>query len=146
MFRLFFHAWERRLASVTKDRVVRPFEWGTEWLSSNGHDSSSPRERVEQWVDEVMRDTPAFFHVPETRHYQFDPADADRQRKGEAGTLRFESALTTPHDVNNVVVGRWFPAREGKELSSYCPSGTRIRKDTSGCRACLRVSASQRSG
>ena len=121
MFRLFFHAWERRLASVTKDRVVRPFEWGTEWLASNGHDSSSPRERVEQWVDDVMRDTPAFFHVPETRHYQFDPADADRQRKGEAGTLRFESALTTPHDVNNVVVGRWFPAREGKRAVVVLP-------------------------
>jgi len=25
-----FHAWERRLAAVTKDRVVRPFDWGVE--------------------------------------------------------------------------------------------------------------------
>ena len=28
-----FHAWERRLASVSTDRVVRPFEWGLDWIS-----------------------------------------------------------------------------------------------------------------
>ena len=27
-----FHGWERRLASVATDRVVRPFEWGIEWI------------------------------------------------------------------------------------------------------------------
>ena len=27
-----FHAWEHRLASATKDRVVRPFDWGLDWL------------------------------------------------------------------------------------------------------------------
>ena len=27
-----FHAWEHRLASITKDRVVRPFEWGVDWI------------------------------------------------------------------------------------------------------------------
>ena len=32
MLSRFFHNWERRLASVTKDRVVRPFEWGLDWL------------------------------------------------------------------------------------------------------------------
>ena len=37
MLQAFFHAWERRLASVTTDRVVRPFEWGLEWIPQNGH-------------------------------------------------------------------------------------------------------------
>ena len=27
-----FHAWERRLASVDTNRVVRPFEWGLDWM------------------------------------------------------------------------------------------------------------------
>ena len=36
MLQAFFHAWERRLASVTTDRVVRPFEWGLEWIHRNG--------------------------------------------------------------------------------------------------------------
>ena len=34
MLQAFFHAWERRLASVTTDRVVRPFEWGLDWVPS----------------------------------------------------------------------------------------------------------------
>ena len=36
MLQALFHAWERRLASVTKDRVVRPFDWGLDWIPSNG--------------------------------------------------------------------------------------------------------------
>ena len=42
MLQAFFHAWERRLASVTKDRVVRPFEWGLDWIPENGHRPEAP--------------------------------------------------------------------------------------------------------
>ncbi len=99
MIARFFHAWEHRLASATKDRVVRPFEWGVDWLGPNGHDTSAHDVRVERWVEDVMRDTAAFFDAPPTREYQLD-----------GGTLRFPSALETPHEVNNTVVARWFPA------------------------------------
>ncbi len=37
MIARFFHAWEHRLASATTDRVVRPFEWGVDWIDPNGH-------------------------------------------------------------------------------------------------------------
>ena len=122
MLARFFHAWEHRLASIAKDRVVRPFEWGTEWLSPGGrdadpsagpHDKTRPTEddaRVAHWIDDVMRDTPAFFDAPPTRDYTFEEAPAALRRKGEAGTLRFPSAYVTPHPENNVASGRWFPA------------------------------------
>jgi dienelactone hydrolase len=97
----FFHAWERRLASVSKDRVVRSFEWGLDWISANGHEAPSPEERLRQWVDEVMRDTPAFFDTPPTRDYDLDEA---------SGLLRFPSAFVTPHPENNMVHARWFPS------------------------------------
>jgi pimeloyl-ACP methyl ester carboxylesterase len=109
----FFHAWERRLASVSKDRLVRPFEWGADWLSPNGHGHLPDDERIRQWVDEVMRDSAAFFETPATGDYQFEAASPEHLRKGEAGTLRFPSALTTPHPVNNVASARWFPSAEG---------------------------------
>ena len=109
MLSLFFHAWERRLAAATKDRLVRPFEWGADWLTVDAH-PEAPDLAVDRWVDEVMRDTPAFFHTPPTSEYDFTAAQPDAQRKGEAGTLRFPSALVTPHAVNNTVIGRWFPA------------------------------------
>ena len=109
MFGPFFHAWERRLAAIAKDRKVRPFEWGLDWLSPNGHHESPPEEQVRQWVAEVMSDTRAFFHASPTREYDFSPAPP-RSHKEEAGTVRFPSAFVTPHPENNTVHARWFPA------------------------------------
>jgi hypothetical protein len=110
MLSRFFHAWERRLAFATKDRLVRPFEWGTEWITPTG-DSGEPADaQVERWIDEVMRDTTTFFCVPPTTDFSFRTASPERRVRGEAGTLTFPSALTTPHPENNVVTGRWFPA------------------------------------
>jgi dienelactone hydrolase len=109
MLERMFHAWEHRLALATKDRVVRPFEWGTEWLSSN-HQEAPPDVRVEAWIDEVMRDTDAFFAIPDRCDYDFAPAAPEHVARGEAGTLRFDSPYASPHPENNTVVARWFPA------------------------------------
>jgi len=110
MFESLFHSWERRLASVSSDRVVRPFEWGLDWIPPNGHTPQPAAERLRGWVDEVMRDTTAFFDVPPTADFEFEPAPQARRRRGEAGIVRFPSALTTPHRENNTVHARWFPA------------------------------------
>jgi dienelactone hydrolase len=104
MLQAFFHAWERRLASVTKDRVVRPFDWGLEWIPENGHrPGASPAEVVGDWVSHVMADTDAFFTPPPTSDYTLRPAPG-------GGLLTFPSALTTPHETNNTVSCRYFPA------------------------------------
>src|SRR4051812_11471908 len=104
MLSRWFHAWEHRLASVSKDRVVRPFDWGLDWLPTTNGDGGGPaEERVRQWVDAAMQDTPAFFATPATDQYEFTPATPDVQASGEAGTVRYPSALTTPHPENNLV-------------------------------------------
>ena len=36
-----FHAWERRLASVDTNRIVRPFDWGLEWIELEPPDDSA---------------------------------------------------------------------------------------------------------
>lgn len=107
-----FHRWERRLADVSRhERVVRPFEWGLDWVPPNGHLSDTPPETVlRTWVEEVMRDTDAFFTPSPTRDYVLTPATPDLQASGEAGLLTFPSALTTPHPENNLVHARYFPA------------------------------------
>ena len=41
MIARFFHGWETRLADINKtERVVRPFEWGLDWMPVNGQVSS----------------------------------------------------------------------------------------------------------
>jgi dienelactone hydrolase len=103
----FFHTWEHRLASVSKDRIVRPFEWGTDWIG--GTSVGNTRADVERWVDAVMRDSDSFFAAPPTSDYEFAAATAHVRDSGEAGTLRFPSAVVTPHAENNIVTARWFP-------------------------------------
>ena len=106
MLQAFFHAWERRLASVTTDRLVRPFEWGLEWIPHNGHQNQDPRDTLRDWVSHVMSDTDEFFTPPPTSDYHFEP-EADG-----TGRLTFPSALVTPHPDNNMVRCRFFPARQ----------------------------------
>ena len=104
MLQAFFHAWERRLASVTKDRVVRPFDWGLEWIPVNGHGAQTPpAEVMGDWVSGVMGDTDAFFTPPPTTDYTLTPAP-------DGDVLTFPSALVTPQDANNTVRCRYFPA------------------------------------
>src|SRR5881628_3425353 len=105
-----FHAWERRLASVSKDRVVRPFDWGVDWIPDNLAGPTGPA--LHGWVDGIMRDTPAFFDTPPTTDYDFD---------ARTGELRFPSALTTPHSENNTVLARWFPSEEKKRAVVVLP-------------------------
>ncbi len=114
-----FHAWERRLASATRDRVVRPFEWGLEWIPHNGHPPGIEPSRVlDDWVSHVMADTPAFFTPP--------PASAYRLQPGVDGTgvLTFPSALVTPHPANNTVSCRYFPARRRNSPETRAPGRT----------------------
>ena len=105
-----FHAWEHYLASVSKDRTVRPFDWGLDWIGDHSEDVDNPGERLGVWVTQQMSDTAAFFDVPSTSDYVFEQAWPDTRRQGEAGTLRFPSALVTPHPENNTVEARWSPS------------------------------------
>ncbi|MEO8255844.1 MAG: abhydrolase domain-containing 18 [Acidobacteriota bacterium] len=105
MLKPLFHAWERRLAAVSTDRVVRPFEWGLDWIGHDTHPHpADDAEIIGQWVAGVMGDTDSFFTPPPTDDYHLGgPDDGGR-------LLTFPSAFTTPHPENNIVHGRYFPA------------------------------------
>lgn len=98
--------------SVSKDRVVRPFDWGLDWIPRDDGSADDAATRLGHWVEDAMRDSQAFFDLPPTTAYDFADAPPDVRATGEAGTLRFPSALVTPHAENNTVLARWFPARD----------------------------------
>ena len=100
MFTRIFHAWERRLVSVTKDRIVRPFEWGLEWIPR--HEClprCPPLSVMTAWASAALAKSPDLFEAPPTTTYRLDDA-----------VLSFQSALATPHPENNIVYARYFEA------------------------------------
>jgi hypothetical protein len=103
-----FYAWERRLASVSTNRTVRPFEWGLEWLPVNGHSPASDAapEILRRWVEEVMADSDAFFAAPPIDDYVLSAPTVEGDR-----FLTFPSAFVTPHPENNIVHCRFVPAK-----------------------------------
>ena len=123
MLSRFFHRWEQRLADVSRaERVVRPFDWGLDWLPGDGRaNGSAPLETVQAWIERVMGDTDAFFTPAPTSDYRFVRASPERAAKGEAGTLTFPSALETPHPENNLVHARFFPARDKRRAVVVMP-------------------------
>jgi hypothetical protein len=101
-----FHAWERRLHASSKDRLVRPFEWGIDWIDSNGHSpGTSPDRILLDWAAHAVADSQRFFDRPEPADYVFRP-----QIEGATGELSFRSAIETPHPENNVARARYFRA------------------------------------
>jgi hypothetical protein len=101
--------WERKLASRDTDRVVLPFEWGTDWLASLGFPfcpadaNGNAPECVERFVSEAVADSDRFFG--------YEPVSDYRLSDGE---LTFTSPVHTPYAENNTVRARWFPAPKDK--------------------------------
>jgi len=85
--------------SRTTDRVVRPFDWGLDWIDANGHaPGASPQTVLRDWVSHVLSDSSRFFDTPDTSAYMYRP-DAD------GGAIAFPSAFNSPHPENNTVHG-----------------------------------------
>ena len=96
-----FHSWERRLASLAADRMVRPFEWGLEWIERRSPaEAEWGAEHLEAWAAEAVTRSEEFYAIEPYDGYQLD---GDR--------LSFSSAVVTPHAQNNIVRARYFADR-----------------------------------
>ena len=100
--------WERKLASRDTNRVVRPFEWGLEWLRDSGvpgppvPSNGDAAHCLDRFVEAAVAGSDRF--------YAYRPVTDYRLREG---TLTFSSPVATPCAQNNTVHARWFPARNG---------------------------------
>jgi hypothetical protein len=93
-----FHNWERRLASADTNRVVRPFEWGLDWLDGFQPSPEVDDDSIVAWADATVSASDEFYKVDPAERYTLV---GDR--------LTFPSAVATPHAENNIVHARYFP-------------------------------------
>ncbi|HVF67196.1 MAG TPA: hypothetical protein VM914_06020 [Pyrinomonadaceae bacterium] len=102
----YIRARERRHAERDTNRVVRPFEWGAEFVSDhlNGDD---PREVVERASREAVRHSEEFYARPRVEDYEL---------RGDR--LTWTSAVETPSAENNTARARLFPAAPPKRSPS----------------------------
>ncbi len=94
-----FHHWERRLAAGADNRVVRPFEWGLDWIPEiepNGDAEAA----LAAWAARAVAESDRFYAVEPCNDYTL-----------AGDVLSFPSAVVTPHPENNVVRARYFPER-----------------------------------
>jgi Alpha/beta hydrolase domain containing 18 len=138
LYAKWMYAWETALTTRDTNRIVRPLEWGFDWLKdfspialeANPHLSDYDRMTAIN-ADIVARadeffgyTTPIDFRL-EARHPQLFPTnvrpetlqeDAEIKRQAETGELeeaqflRFTSPVRTIYPENDIVNARWYPA------------------------------------
>jgi len=97
-YRKWIHDWEYRLATRDSNRIVRPFEWGLEWMDGASR-NGDPGQSAFQYLRSAVADSDAFFSYATPADYRLD---------GER--LTFTSPLRSPYVENNTVHGLFFPA------------------------------------
>jgi dienelactone hydrolase len=96
------HARERHHSQRDRNRIVRPFEWGTEFIrtDANGDD---PRRIFEQHSEDVLSRSHEFYSLPRVTDFHL-----------AENVLTWTSAVTTPSPVNNLARAKYFPAPADK--------------------------------
>lgn len=94
--------WERKLATRDNNRVVRPFDWGLDWLGAAPANGNS-HQVLHEFADAALADSDAFFSYQAPRDYHL-----------EAGRLTFTSPLETPYPENNLVHAGFYPAHRDR--------------------------------
>jgi len=96
---------EQRHAARDTNRVVRPFEWGAEFVGG-GENGEGPRRAVERLARAWVERSEEFYALPDVTDYRLA---GDR--------LTWTSAVGTPAPENDTVRARFFPdaRRRGRD-------------------------------
>src|SRR5260370_11048094 len=135
-------SWETALTTRATNRIVRPLEWGFDWLNDFSPIAPQPGQDDLETMVEVNRNivassdqffgyqTPTDFRL-EMRHPQLFPTnvrpetlaqDAELKLQAavgeleEAEFLRFTSPVSTRYPENDLVNARWYPAPPEKQV------------------------------
>jgi len=103
MLQKFMHRREIWYSQRDDNRIVRPFEWGTSFITdhANGDD---PRRLFAAHSASVLQDSDAFFALPPVKDYAL-----------AGDQLTWTSSIETPSAVNNIATARLFRPRKERK-------------------------------
>jgi pimeloyl-ACP methyl ester carboxylesterase len=128
MLKRYMHRRERHLAMLNDNRVVRPFEWGTEFITENPN-GGDPHELFTEFTAKTIANSDEYFSIPGTFNFvlqggrhesvlpavaggleiQNPPATSGGTDKADPQVLTWTSAVTTPSPENNTAYATYFP-------------------------------------
>jgi hypothetical protein len=103
MLKRYMHNRERYFAMLNANRIVREFEWGTEFVKENAN-GDDPRQVFREYSKRMLANSDEFFHLPEITDYEL----SDK-------LLTWTSAIETTSPENNTAYAGFFPHQENKK-------------------------------
>jgi dienelactone hydrolase len=99
LWKAYMHRRERACHARDNNRIVRPFEWGLEFITdhANGDD---PRDVLRRHTSRAIENSESFYALPGITDFSLT-----------GDQLTWTSAIQTKHPENNIARGRFFPVR-----------------------------------
>lgn len=103
MLKRYMHNREREHAMRDDNRIVREFEWGTEYITDNPN-GEDPRKLFSEFSKYSIEHSDDFFFSPEISDFKLHGSD-----------LTWTSGIKTPSVENNTVYAKYFPHESNKK-------------------------------
>ena len=97
------HNREWHFAMRDDNRIVHPFDWGTEYITDQAN-GADPRKLFAEYSRKVRANSDEFFTSPEIVDYSL-----------VGDCLTWTSGITTPSAENNTVYGKYFPYEKNRK-------------------------------
>jgi hypothetical protein len=105
----FFFLWEQYLSRRDTNRVVRPFEWGLEFVC-DGSPVENPKAWLLDYAKRAIAESDAYHSYPPVQEWRLD-----------GDHLTFPTPLPSLYPQNNTVHGRYFPVDSGGRVVLVLP-------------------------
>ena len=135
MLKRYMHNRERYFAMLNDNRKVRPFEWGTEFITDHPN-GTDPRKLFSEYSKRMVANSDEFFFSPRIKDFELGSkssppvlggvaaASADGVVSGLSGsfsrelqTLTWTSAIKTPSPENNTAYATYFAHATNKKAA-----------------------------
>lgn len=105
------HRWERSLTMRDQNRKIFPFDWGLEWIHSDGDvPKVDPLSYIKEHAQTVLEDSDSYFKPPPIEDWIL-----------EEDQLTFSAPFQSIYPENNTVYCRLFPVKSSEKAVIVVP-------------------------